>query len=228
MKHGKCRSPIVAALIGIAAGSVAMAASHYTAYLWTLRSLPAGGTLGFFDYLDVRAKVGWSFGKRSKSGMPITGWMVWTLWALEAAVVILAACVGASKAACQPFCETCHAWADKEAQKFGIPGLTPGSIERISESDGLDEILSPPLEEIGPGPTVLNYRVRSCPKCERVAFLDLEKQTTTYDKKGQATVANASVGSCLALSPEEVQAIDQLKADIQTAIEVRTRALSAK
>lgn len=214
---GKCRNPATGAMIGLFAGIIATGTAHYVSYLNVLRSMPPGTNLAFGEYLKIKADVGWTIGKGG-SGIPIKGIFVWLIWAIEAVIVIGAAIMGGLAAASKPFCESCNVWANLTTHQFAIPGIQPASVERISNASDLEPILMPPLNEIGPGPNSLAYRVRSCPTCKQVAFLDLALTTTTVDKKGKTESSTKPVGKLLVLTPAEGEAIGQLQADVEQVI----------
>lgn len=211
---GKCRSAAMGMLIGLAAAVACIAAGHFALYLWETRNIPQGAAPSWWDFLQLRAHAGWTIGK-SRSGIPITGAGVWTVWALEALALLAAGLLGARAAALEPFCEPCNRWADQVAHEFALPGLSDQTLDRIKAADDLEPILIPPLEEIKPADRELTYKVRACPACANAAFLDLAINATTYDKNGKPQTASTPLGRTIVLTPDEAAAVGQLKDDVR-------------
>ncbi|MBY0311241.1 MAG: hypothetical protein K2W85_04165 [Phycisphaerales bacterium] len=215
VKIGKCRSPVFAIGYGVLAGLIGLVASHYAGYLLETRGVLPAPTL--WEYVQWRVDNGWKIGRASTSGnrTPINGVFVWIAWGVEAGAIVWVSAKMARAQAREPFCEPCERWATLETLKFGVPGLSMETTNRM-RSGNLEEILTPPIAEIDHAPSSLEYRVRTCPACNASRFLDLKNKIVTVDKKGKVTENTVQVGGFIQLAPEEAEALGQLRDDVST------------
>lgn len=209
----KCRNAMMGSLVGFTGAVVWVLASHAALFWLIARTAPPGTNPTFMEYVSFRMQTGWTIGKHG-TGIPITGWGVVAVWAVEAGSLLFVGWTGGREAARKPFCEACDTWANKELHEFSMPGLTPERMKEMGQAMTLEQILTPPLGEIKESNRMLVYRVHGCPKCEKVGFLDLIDRTLTIDKNGEAKPKDREVGSRIVLSSDEVEAVGELKTDV--------------
>ena len=217
IRMAKCRRPLIGGLVGLTIALGGFAAGFF--WLWD-RVNGGGHAISFWRYLQLRVDAGLRIGSHSAgsgSGIPITGFFVYLIWAIEGAVLLLTGFIMGSAAAGQPFCETCNAWADSKKQTFEIPGLSDESIGAVRRAQDIDVLLTPPLSEVKPSARSVVYEVRACPVCDQVGFLTSRIKSIVVDRKGKAQTKVTNLHDHLVLSKDAMEAVAQLGRDVAAA-----------
>lgn len=209
---GKCRNPIVGALVGALIACVAIAASHYLAYQHALAKLPG---LSWSQYIDARVQVGWKLGRRS-SGGSVSGFFVYLCWAIEAGACIVGGVIAGVSVACSPFCETCNRWADKAEAEGTTRVPDEAIVSRISAAEDTAQLFDvpalPAVMPAPPGARDLKYVLKGCPGCEEVATVSVELIEHVVDKKGKPDTNTKSLHSNVLLNAAEAAIVKDLVA----------------
>lgn len=181
-RRGHVRSGLITALLGLLGAAVALYA-NWVAYvnvtLWRAdQSLTVFAPDEVWGLMNLMAEIGvWSI-----KDMTPTGGVLWAIWGLEALLVAGFAVVLSVAHAGEPYCEACGAWAEAEYERIGM-GLT-------ADPDGLRSRLEQgdfsALAALGPaeGSPFLGARLRTCPKCRKAGFFDVDEVSISYDDKG--------------------------------------------
>lgn len=212
LQLSKCRNTTIGMGVGLLAGLAGIVLGHYWTFALTTMSVP--GPVSFAEYLEFRTTIGWNVGKGG-SGIPITGVFVYIVWLIEAAIILIGGWVGGSMGAMTPFCETCNIWATTKSNQFHIPGLSPESIARLKAAPDVETLLMPPLAEVMPSTSEVIYTVQNCPACEKTAFVSLRHKYVVAVNKKKTEEKTADLLTHVALQPEHIEAMQQLRADVE-------------
>lgn len=204
-----CRSLLASFLLGVTVGLVGLGAGHFFVYQW---ALDGGQTqLSFVDFLKHRAEMGFKVGRgaANRTHGDFSGWAAWTVWGIEAVLLVGAPICGAMYQATRPFCEGCGWWASTEKEEFTLNAPDESLTKAIKRATSLVEVLPPEgSEEVGAGPsdTMLKYKITGCPKCQETDWLTVTHRT--IKTKGSKTEnVDSDLQSGLLVGPEEVDII---------------------
>ncbi|HZW08076.1 MAG TPA: hypothetical protein VFF65_13210 [Phycisphaerales bacterium] len=160
-----CRNRVAGAAVGLAAGVVAVAVSHFVEYRLSRPAIVASApqdiraavdaNLTFLDYCQLRVEAGWTFGKvgQSSSSKPtVSGVFVYIFWAAEALLLIGAGAVGGYTSASKPYCEPCSAWADFDMLKVEVPEPSAETAAAATSAMTVQQLIPPKAAMIPPPP----------------------------------------------------------------------------
>lgn len=207
---GKCRNPIVGALIGVVIAGLAVAASHYFAYQHALAKAPG---VSWSQYIDTRVKVGWSIGRRA-NGAKLKGMFVYLCWAVEAGACVVGGVIAGLTTAAKPFCERCGRWASKVEAEGSTRVSDEGVVARIAAADDIAQVLDvPPMPAVIPasaGAIDLKFVLKSCPTCDEISTVSVERVEHMIDKKGKPETKSKSLHSDILLAAPEAAIVKEL------------------
>lgn len=176
------RSPLVAGLVALGGGLLALLAMHTLDYRRTLKlaestplQLPEDMSrrlevsAGFLDYLDAVASKGLTISGRETGGINLGYTGTYFYWGLEVLLVTVIAAIGGATGARAPFCSCCWHW--KKERFLGT--MADGGKEQqrqLNRGDlGAMRCWQPALAS---GELALTAAV--CPCCSREAPIDLK------------------------------------------------------
>lgn len=212
VRFGKCRSGLVGAVIATLLVSAALIVSHYVAYQ---QAVGAGNQVSIADYIAAKKSVGWRIG-RSKSGIPIKGFFVFVIWAIEALAVWFFGIALTTVAAGKPFCESCLRWADQRLVRASTRTPSAATVAALKSAADMPTLLD--LPEPGPdaggelGADELTYEVKVCPGCGGTATLSVSVKTVALKnaKKNERTETVTSLHEHVLLDSSELAAVTEL------------------
>jgi hypothetical protein len=199
MRLGKCRNAVVGGLIGLVVGAVGWAAAHYFDYRSNTSHVQVH--VPIMDYVRFRVGTGWTIG-RSGSGTPLSGFMVYVIWLIEACMIVGLAALGGSGAT-EPYCEQCCSWAERTLAAFQVQAPTLEAAERIRTGASLADLTSTAGWRAGPAHTRMTYSVRGCPGCEDFNVLTVTHFADLVNKKGELTTKQTKLRENVLLTREE-------------------------
>lgn len=212
LQLGKCRNTAIGMGIGLLAGVAGVASGHYWAYAMATAGAPQ--PVPFGDYLEFRTTTGWTIGKGG-GGIPITGVFVYLVWLIEAVIIVAGGWLGGAMGAMTPYCEACSIWATKKRDVFSVPGLSEASIARLKQAPDVEALLMPELAEIAPSSTKVIYTVQACPACEKTGFVSLSHKSVTQVSKKKTEAKTVELLKHVTLRPEHLEAMRQLRRDVE-------------
>ncbi len=222
VKKGKCRNPMVAKLLGLAVGVVAILSTHRFAYQFTLNeAIPEimaeepGVTeeeiraeITFERYVEVRVDEGWSIGKGGRSGLPIKGVFVYIVWLIEAGVVAAGTYLGANKMAQVPFIEAGDCWADQSEIVVRLSGQTIASKADLAEAGTVEQLIALPTANAEPpGATSMVYELAKSDRYDEEAYLTVALEQVTLDKEGKPQIQRDVIWPHIIVTPKDVDAL---------------------
>lgn len=165
IKATHCRNRVAGAAIGLAAGVVAVAVGHFVEYRLSRPGIVASApteiraavdaNLSFFDYCEIRAESGWSFGKVGSSSAhkpSIWGVFVYIVWGIEALILVGASTVGGFTSASAPYCEPCGKWADYDMLTLEVPEPSAETTANIKGALSVTALIPSAAAMIPPPP----------------------------------------------------------------------------
>jgi hypothetical protein len=209
LKSGKMRNPVV----GVFAATVVSLLSYYFCWaVWlsamlgrndfdvsafTLASQP-GVLLDLI--LRVNETGAWSIGHS-----PITGFVLWVVWGVEALMVLVGPPVLAwGVLTSEPFCEFCGEWCDEDRGLVSLAQAEPAGLRRTFESKEFERLRAIGAKEGGAADW---YRLdlHHCKRCDRTNTLTVKSEKITFDSKGRSKVRSTNLLNKLVLAPNEVE-----------------------
>jgi hypothetical protein len=207
-KWGHCRSPAAMRWIGIALGLFAL----YAAWMFFLHALLNQGDdeASIVDILTQPA-ADWQVirlindkGWYSIQKMTPSGAVLWTFWAIEAAVVVgIVAVTTRSLIANELYCEGCGRWC--ASVKLAWRQLTAAQAKAPAEVLDPAELLALPevLEVAKAGSPRLRIETLTCPACELTSGLRFVRCVDSRNDKGELKTDETVIGPIQLMSDEE-------------------------
>ena len=193
IRRGKVRNSLCAAVLGFAAGGLAMSAVHFFDYqrfldaaenvipgarqIWTDR----GNTV--FTYVDMAAEEGVHIGKvghGNDKGMNlgyVGSYIYWGLEVLGVGALALCLMLGAARV---PFCSACNSW--KVERKLGQVNLPSVVVKQAIASGEIVKLAEADFADIK-GCMVIKAAI--CPHCGEEAPVDVRLEEVTVNAKGE-------------------------------------------
>ena len=177
-KIGKMRSPLINGLAGLVIGGVGL----YVSWIAWLHSL---ADVWLFEPGDlwhaiqhVARRGAWSIKNSTPKGV-----VLYVIWSVEAALILMIAVFMAHRAGGRPFCEKCDRWAERifSGLRFGVPG---------DEAQLKAELLGGSLNALPQLPQATGDRwteakLAACPACRQKGYFTVEAIHSTVDRKGK-------------------------------------------
>jgi len=203
-----CRNPPVAVLAGALVGLGALQATWgcFLHVLMERSDMMSPGLMALvldpamtLELAKELAEVGWF---QIGSGTP-TGAMLWALWSIEGAGIVLAGLYGGYMALHEEaYCEDCREWAvDIEYDRRLLMGDDPSVVESAASGD-VDRLLELEEAEHGVGPHI-RVNLKRCPSCMNVCTLDLDLITHETNDDGEVEESAEDMSPMFLLTPEQ-------------------------
>lgn len=150
----------------------------------------------------------WSIGS---GDTPVTGILLWILWAIEAGVIVVLAAVAARWCTeDEVYCETCGVWADKLERVSSLQAGEEEMLKRALEAKAFEPLtLLPkaPARETKKPWQGLTVDVFSCPGCDDCHHLSIRMVTITYDNKDKEQESKKTLVDRIAVPAEVARAV---------------------
>jgi hypothetical protein len=208
----KMRNMLVAGILGLISGVVAMVSMHFFDYQWFLlarevdteeireiEKIPAHRRTpeqaaaiqslketkdvnSFGSFMHFQATQGVSIGKVGREGTNIGFTGTWIYWSLELLCVAVCTTGGLVLGSMRPFCTDCETW--KKARKLGTLQIDDGEIVEVMKDGKVDDLHIHDPAETG-GNVILTAYV--CPNCRSEApiVIKVEEVKVKDAKKGE-------------------------------------------
>ncbi len=210
---GKARNAAVGYITSLVVGLVVFYVSWAVWIYAVLRRVDAKPTLLpllvypplLWHFIVEVSKVGaWTLVVRP------TGFVLWILWGIEAAIVLGAAvAVGGILVDIDVFCESCEAWCAEEREVCVLNAAGPGELKQRLEAKDFGY-----LKKLGARSSGAQAWVRvdlhACPACRATNTLTVKSTTVSVDKEGKKSESSKDVVDRLLISSSEADAIRQL------------------
>ncbi len=136
-----------------------------------------------------------------------TGGMLWTLWAVEAGIVILGAMfMVLGMMLGEVFCERCSLWCKLEEEVCRVSASGVSTAKEWAEAKDFDR-----LANLGPPATAdaewLRFDLYACPRCRMTNTLTMKRVAVTTDKDGDKSTDEAEILEKLLISGSEAATI---------------------
>ena len=221
LKSGKMRNPAVGVFVTLI---VALAAYYFS---WAVR-LSAMLNRGDYDVsaftlasrpstllnviLSVNEHGAWSIGRDSKT--PVTGVFLWTVWAVEALIVLVVPPVLAwGVMNSEPFCEFCDEWCEEDKGLVSLARAEPAGLRQVFQSKQFER-----LKSVGAkGSAAADWHrldLHRCKRCDRTNTLTVKSEKLTFDPKGNAKTQSKTLMSKLTLSQPEVEELRRVSREL--------------
>lgn len=196
MRRGKLRNMKLATLLLIGIGALAVAASFYVGYEQLLRKVAAvdgkplaevRADLGFMQWIQLKVLTGWKIGKHA-ADTPISGKVVYFVWAIEAAVIITLTVIAGRMPLDHPFCERTGEWMT-EHKPHTRRDASAEQIKTALSQGNLADVLS----HKDKGSDVVGYILFTSPDNQGPGYVTVRHARITTDKNGNKKTENVSV-----------------------------------
>lgn len=150
----------------------------------------------FMTHIEQRVESGWQIGKvgRANDGNPISGIVVYIVWAIEAGAILYISGKATATAVKQPFSEKMGVWADENEVVMTLPVTNEEMVAKIKSATSVQELLELPIPKSDESNQFAVYTVHSVPGQEMEdAYLTVELQTHTVNSKGENQVASKAL-----------------------------------
>ncbi len=210
-RDGKIRNRLILLGVGLFTGVVSL----YFAWIFYLYALTvqvgdpfwAFNPLVFVGMMLALLENGaWSMGDFTP-----TGFLLGTVWAIEAALMVGFPVSGAGGANEEPFCEDCGEWMEvSQAVRVGDSAGRDDEVREACERGDFSVFTRLPFTE-AENTTV--YSKHACPTCRSQAYLQVQRVHVIPDGQGGADENRVVTVKYLHLSPaanEELDAVTEL------------------
>lgn len=212
---GKCRNAMLAIVLAVVCATAAEAGTMYFAYKNFQAKLDKrlakrfgkrySPTLRkrFVDrytlskYIKLRVKTGWRI-KRTK----MTGVMVWIIWGIEFAILLILSVMVSRGMTLRPFCERRKEWAE-EVELPLLPGVDADYVMDAVNHNDLESLI-----DIGRVPLIedsnanLKYELYLC---EGVGYVTINLNTIGLNDKGEEESNDNELVEYATLAPDQVE-----------------------
>ena len=226
VRWGKMRNPAVGMFVALFVTlvsyyvswavwlSLTVSSDEFSISPWQLAQHP----LGLWGVLQlVNEKGAWSIGSgygASKNHNPVSGVMLWVVWAAEALTVVLGSALTAWRGlTCDPFCEPCQKWCEEEKDVVSIGAADSDELRRRFEAKDFQY-----MKAVGPkqggDAEWCRLDLHRCPVCGRTNTLSVKRQKLQRDRHGKTTVNSKDIFHGLLLTEGEVQRLRQVGSEL--------------
>ena len=219
VNNGHCRNWMIAALLGLMLLIVGLSGKYWFQYQQFLGAnieqiqndpqIPANmkdleiaafkKNFTFMEHLKFRTETGWNVGRGN--GAPLTGFMVYLIWLIEAGVIGYFALTMPIAAAKEPYSEKMNTWADEAQVVMTLPVTDPEMVSKIQSASTVDDLLEIPIPKTDQSNQFAVYTVNSIPGEElEDAYLSVASITYSVNKKGEQETKEKSLVNHAVLS----------------------------
>lgn len=188
VRFTRCRSKGASKIFGVIVGLFGVYANWVTFSYVLLQRYDAGMPFlelalspgSVYSFASLIAVDGWY----EMFGTSISGWLLWTIWIIEALGIFLAGMIGGSSVMHEEvYCEDCDRWAedrdfdlrlsisDVDATQEAITN----DIEKLLEFDVMGQMENPHLK----------VNLHHCSKCSNFSTIDIDLIALKEDDKGE-------------------------------------------
>lgn len=153
----------------------------------------------------------WSIGSlRARQSVPISGVILWLVWAAEALIVLgvpVIAAVGAMST--EPFCEACQSWCRQTKELMLVKDLDSGELKRRIAAQDFDYFKSLEPKKAGQ----LDWsriEIYECPQCGQTNTVSLIRERLTTNENGKTSTEGTTVVDKLLVSKSDVDRLRQV------------------
>lgn len=210
------------AWLGGVGGLLTIAAGH-----WIEFRLNVSGGTGFWEYIQLRAREGWSvnmFGVLSRGQPTGSGALAYLVWGLEAVGMIWSVAAGVRMMAGDPYCEKCGEWAGQILLKVAADDVSSQTVATVREAKVVGDLIpgsgqgAMAATDVGvpgggetPGAaSTLAYTVTSCLECKAFHLVRIDHEVTSTDGK-RRQIKLEQLHELVLLSSQEVAKLAALK-----------------
>ena len=223
---GKCRNPLFLRAVGFATGLLGWYISWVVFEYALLNRIDQRAQLGLWE-LFASPSLQWNIAKSIAAkgwfaafGVHPKGIALWTLWGIEALLLIGGTTFLSSTALeDEVFCERCNEWtADSQ-----IELTDPGEPERVLNvhEDNLEPILE--LVPAAPdAPAFVRIKLWECISCDETSAFSIERGVRVPDKEsGKMEETTTSLVPPTLIAPSMLDVLRSLEEDSEVELEVR-------
>lgn len=220
LKKQKVRSTQAAVAVGVLLGLVAVWAEWVVwMYGFLGRAEVERNLLGLFFVpsalwaliLQVNEVGAWTL----HGSDAVTGWPLWMIWGLEAAVIAGTAIFAAVAVMDgEPYCESCGTWCEEEKNIAELKTCDPGELKRRVESKDLGFLESLGARAAGASEW-LHVKLFNCKQCGMTNTLTVDSVSVTLDKKNRETKNTVTLLDKLLVTPAERERIREMGRKLQ-------------
>ena len=214
LKRQKVRNTQVAITVGLVLG---LAAIYAEWVVWMFGFLGRAEVERELLGLAVSPATLWALilevnkvGAWEIKGSSPTGWVLWLVWGIEAAMIVGASIVAAmSVMDGEPYCESCGTWCTEESNVAEVQACEPAVLKQRVESKDMGF-----LETLGAraadASDWLQVKLHKCRQCGMTNTLTVDSVNVTVDKKKKETKKTETVLEKLLVTPAECERIQQI------------------
>jgi len=141
---------------------------------------------------------------------PTAGGALWTIWFLEAFIILIAGILGGKFTLHEKiFCEKCHTWAKDTEINLLLEVTSTEEVKTMIESD-VNKLLN--LEKYeNSGDTHLKVNIHQCEKCKHSSTLDVDLISYEIDPKGKVKENKEDFSLVYEISQSQLQHFQRKK-----------------
>jgi hypothetical protein len=213
LKLGKVRSLIYGAVLSSLIGLIGFYAQWAA---WCAALLTRGDVEVSFLALWLSPGALWELmGRIAENGawelfhFTPTGWLLWTIWFVEALFILVPAVFLGISMVTEPFCERCARWC-REEQAVARLGPSPeGGVRARAEAKDFAALAA--LGSVGADAAAqLRVDLFSCAGCRETYALSIHAVERSIDEKGKASESSSALVEHLLLTPQEFDQVRTL------------------
>lgn len=194
---GKVRNTFFCSLVGAVIGLTAA----YFSWVWYLVAIFdfQGFTLDPLMILAVMQGIA-AAGAWSIFGVTPTGWGLYSIWMLEAGIIVYFATRRAGDFA-NPYCEYCGLWTKDRTLDWSLKTTDAAVLRRELEEERYEALDALRGQAADPG-DCLRIRLDACPHCQDSNYVTLSRVVTTVNSKGNVETTSTDVVRYLRIDTE--------------------------
>lgn len=151
---------------------------------WEVLFVTPEGVLGFINLVSPQGL--WSI----KNSTP-TGWALYVIWLIEAALIIGATLMTALEVS-PPFCEDCDEVTTEAISMHPIPVRVINTLRDELEAEQYEPLLEGVCQTALPS-NFMAVTANRCPRCSESCYLRIQQLVVTSDKDGSPSTATTTV-----------------------------------
>jgi hypothetical protein len=198
VKAGHCRNRLIALILALPLTGALVGGSFYWDYQRfvgevvdeekaenpSITAADVRNLVPMSKFIELRVEHGWTMSSHGSSGGKMNGWIVWTVWGIEAAIFLGAVLIMVGGAASAPYCERCNQWTSE--RQMILPGLSKSDADPLLDANNLDALIDLPVPPEPDHSMMLTLTAGLCPTCKDTGFLTVAEKRVIAQKKGKA------------------------------------------